>query len=402
MHRLIVFLSLIICVQTTGADTVNPVHHEESLVFQSLNRYASSITDIERVDDTRSLVSEMLYAETSRLTSPLTLDERRKIIRIKEQVSTLNTFRISLVDTPENKTGLDLIYRYNGIGKSQITDHSQPNLFNDVTLAEYGAGFQKWFWSNRVFLRGVYKYAIRQGVIENFPGSDEYLDTYDLNTAIRINNISTNKLFTIYPSFVYQDIVPEISTHSDRKRQIASLGFTYGKELDNNDVMTIFSIDGILERRFDPRGLHLYGGYVRDTETFDGTGIIREDFFTGMTFEYSELTVAVQPTFFTYKVENDPSRDNSQLRTNVNLIYQIANNTVITFPLRYDVAVDGPEDYDNWKVGTEIQYVNVTYRDSNKTGLINSWYVSLRYDHQSFFKLDKNTDLLRLLLKLEI
>jgi len=403
MIRPIIFLPLVIITDMSYAGFQNETMDTISFSFQSIDRFSTSTTDIERVDDARSFVSEALFSEsTSRLSRPLTKDELKKIIRVKEQMHTLNTLRMSFGDTPDNSAHVDVFYGYKDIEDAQITDYLAPDTFNDVTLSEYGTAIQKWFWSNRVFLQGVYKHTSRRGVIEFLPTQLEYLDAYEVNGAIRFQKNTANDMVMFFPSYVFQDIEPEVSTLPTRERRIVSFGFTYGNERPSDDFRSMFSVDGILERRLDPRGLHLYGGYVKDIESYSDVDVTKEDYFFGTSFGFGKFHLAVQPTFFIYEVDNDSSQNNSQFRMNLNLYHQTTKKISFTFPLRCDIAVEGPDDFENWKIGTEMRYYTKPDNDSNKGHQAIIWSISLRYDRQSFYNLDENLDLLNLYFKLEL
>ena len=225
-----------------------------SLRFWSINRYATSTTDFEEVDDARKFTSEALFSEsTSRLNRPLTRDELKNIVRTKEPKETFNNLRLSVGALAESQTDIDLFYKYKDIDDAQITDFFNPNEFNSVSIEEYGIAVQHWFASNRVFLRGSCKRTERRGIIEFLPQSDEDINSYEINAAFRLFGGYPNSRFTLYPSYVFQDINQKIANPSTREREISSIGFSYGNERKvgfNSDPRFEFSLERILERRF--------------------------------------------------------------------------------------------------------------------------------------------------------
>jgi len=99
--------------------------------------------------------------------------------------------------------------------------------------------------------------------------------------------------------------------------------------------------------------------------------------------------MVVQPTIFTYKVEKDSSQDNAQFRTDLLLYYQLPDKDLLfTFPLRYDKAIDGPDDYENWKVGAQL-----TKQWGGSNIIKPELFLTFRYDYQRFFNLDKSLNL---------
>ena len=60
-------------------------------------------------------------------------------------------------------------------------------------------------------------------------------------------------------------------------------------------------------------------------------------------------------------------------------VYQPNSSILITFPFRHDIAVDGSDDFENWKVGAELSYEKKSKKNSR-----GNWSLAVRYDHQSF------------------
>jgi len=93
----------------------------------TINRYAKSTTDFDEGADIRNFTSEALLSQ-SRLSRSLTNEELKGIIRLKSQFESFNNMRLRL-DVPFI---IDLSYKYRDIANGQITNFSNPNIFNDV------------------------------------------------------------------------------------------------------------------------------------------------------------------------------------------------------------------------------------------------------------------------------
>lgn len=386
MKKLAFFTFLIICsfsFDVFGNDSI------PFLSFTSANRYQESTTDFDEVDDARNFTSEALFSESQlRLNRNLTEDELTRIVRTKQQFETFNTLSFNFIPS----FGLDFSYKYRDVDDAQITNFYLPNQFNDVSLNEYGVALRTSINSSKYgfYIRGAYKYIEREGIIEFFPDEKEDIDHYEVNAAIS-RSFESNSL-TIYPTYIFQDIQLNISEPYDRRRQIVAITFTYGKQASPSNlqevVRPISAIENIFERRFDMRGIKFFGGLVYDKEEFGDTDVIKNDYFVGTTFPVWQLDITIQPNIFTSKVEGDESQDNSQYRTDVTTYYQINDDLLLSIPFRHDVAIEGPDDFENWKLGIELS-CSVTSKKHPSVKL----FTFLRYDHQRFFNLGKDLDL---------
>ena len=383
-HRFIIQVAVLVAY--VASNTVCVAAGSYNVSFKSINRYSSDTNDIERSDDVRSFTSEALFSQSSvRLNRPLTQEELRSIARKKDAIQSYNNLRFALVDQDQNSTALDLFYKYQRVDEVQITNFFQPTQFNDINLDEYGVAVQTRTLSSSLFLRAKYSRADRIGIVEFFPETKEKVDTLELNAAFRIDdNPDTASLFATY---VYQDIQPDITAPPDRKRSIMAVGFTVGEEEITIDPRPTYAIDSMLERRFDPRGLKFYGGYILDTETYDTVDVTKSDIYAGWTLPVSKTLLAIQPAYFSYEVDNDPSQDNAQVRLDIKAYYQPLETITLVAPVKIDHAISGPDYYENWRVGGMVRYEN---ESSSRR-----WYLAthLRAEYQKFINLDKNVTL---------
>lgn len=357
--------------------------------FTTINRYAKSTTDFDEADDTRNFTSEALFSQSqTRLNRSLTKEELTKIIRTKEQFETFNNLRFRLT----NSFSIDLSYKYREIDDAQITNFFEPNQFNDVNLNEYGVSMQSSFNAKpyNFLVRGTYKQADREGVIEFFPNRNEDINHYEVNAAI--SRPFGDNMMTLYPTYVFQNINMDISNPYDKEREILALTLTYGKQADirrlEEAVRPISSIENIFERRFDTRGMKFFSGIVYDKETYGDVDVKQNDYFIGTSFALKPIDITIEPDIFTYEVQGDESRDNAQYRTNVTIYYQISEAVLLSVPFRYDVAIDGLDDFENWKLGIELSSSSTSKERPNRR-----FYTSLRYDYQRFFNVEKDLNL---------
>lgn len=365
--------------------------------FTTINKYAESTTDFDEVDDTRNFTSEALFSQSrNRLNRPLTEGELEGIIRTKEQFESFNNLRL----LPISPLAIDFSYKYRTIDDAQITNFFEPNQFNDVNVSEYGIAIQDSFNVKpyNFLVRGAYKRVNREGIIEFLPNSDEDIDQYEVNAVVS-RGFDSNTA-ALYLTYAFQDIQLNIPNPYDRDRDIFATLVTYGQQKKEDltvglekDVLPDSAIENLFERRFDTRGLRFFGGVVLDIETFGEVDVKKNDYFVGTSLSawidvtkwpepFNNFDVSIEPGVFTSKVGGDPSQDNAQYRTNVTMYYQISTPLVLLIPLRHDIAIEGPDDFENWKAGIELRYT-----------MGKCIFASLRYDYQRFFHLDKDLNL---------
>lgn len=378
------------------------------MFFASINKYADTLDDFDRVDEVRSFTSEALFASSRfRLNRPLTEDELKDIIRTKSQYETLNRIRFRYKGMPV----IDLFYKYRALDDAQITNFFEPGRFNDVRLNEYGVAIEKPLSvasSFDLFMRGAVKRLDRKGIVEFLPDVHEEINQYEGN-LIFSKYAGPDKVNLEY-TVVYQDIDEDRANPSLRNRAIQGGKFTY----------QVFRPLGFLQRayenRFENRGLDLFAGFLHDREAFGDVDVIRKDFYLGTSLKgigsKGRIDISVQPTILTSRVENDPAQRNSQYRTNASLLYRFIDEEAkqevdttggplhlaflhLVFPFKHDLAIDGPEDFENFRFGGELSS-KLFFTGKHRT----SFLLSLRYDYQRFFKLDKSQNLFSLTLSM--
>jgi hypothetical protein len=382
--------------------------NNQSWIFSTDNKYGNQITVLDKVDDIRNYTSQALFAESAfRLNRPLTKTELREIVQSPTEFETFN----SLYFTPikEGPT-INLFYAYGNLNNGQITNYFEPNNFNDVQINKYGVALQyQYNKSNlfeKLFLRGQYARTKNHGVIEFFPDNNENINEVGINSAI-LFKLSNNTL-TLFPNYTYLDIDQDIENPYTRRRNIFSIGFSYGTPpifmtstpISRGSPQPSWTLEGLVSERYDPRGKVIYGGIVYDKETFGNVDVVRQDYYLGASLaewllsikNIKKFDLVIQPNFFTSKVENDSSQDNSQFRAGLSLYYEHNKNLLFTFPLRYDKAINGPDDYENWRIGAQLTK-NWGNANDNNSNIKPELFLTLRYDFQRFFNLDKDLNL---------
>jgi hypothetical protein len=355
------------------------------LFFATIFNAARNTADFDRRSDVRDFTSEFLLSK-QRLNRNLTEDELRRIIRVKDQFETFNRLRFRYKGGPV----VDFTYKYREINRAQVTNFFEPNKFNDVNLSEYGVAVERPFDARAfdLFLRGSFKRARRVGTIEFLSRTKEDINQVEANAIVSrfVGPDKANLEFT----YVFQDIQENRPNPLKRDRSIYAAKFTY--QLFRPVLQRVY------RSRFETRGVDLFGGVLHDNETFGVVDVNRSDYFVGASLKgFKGFDFTVQPTVFTSDVERDPSQGSSQLRTSAAVLYRIFDeekqpgnpaflHLVISFSR--DVAIKGPDTYENYKIGAGLNAKLFTKGEHRTTFL-----ASVRYDYQNFHRLRKGLHL---------
>ena len=350
--------------------------------FSMINRFQISTNDFNEVDDSRNFTSEALFSESFlRLNRRLTKDELKQIARNKTQYEIFNILSFDF------GFGVDFLYKYRDISDSQITDYYHIDKFNDVDISEYGLALRKDFQVDGVvgYVRAAYKYIEREGLIEFLPDANEDVNHYELDVALT-KKMGEN-FFTIYPIYVYQDIELKISDPYERSHQVIALPFSLkaGVKKEGRKLRSLSAIENLYERKYDMREAGLFGGVIYDKEVYGDTDVVKYNYFVGTSLALGGFDLVVQPTVFTSHVENDASQDNAQYRTDISLYYNLAKDLVLSLPFSQDIAIDGPDYFENVKAGVELRYVSDFVIHEKKVGIVGG----LEYGYQNFYTIGK-------------
>lgn len=366
------------------------------IFFSSINRFAQLTGDFDNVDDVRAFTSEARLV-SSRLNQSLSDDVLRGIIRVKPQGETLNRVRFRYNAWPL----VEVSYKYREIERGQLTNFFEPNKFNRVHLDEYGVSIEKPLAVSHYFdllLRGSYKRAKREGLIEFLPHNREHINQYEGRAALsRFFGPDKAIAETVY---VFQDTDQAVSTPIRRSRRIVGARFTY--------ELLRFSLDSTYRMRFDTRGIHFFAGFLDDRERFGTARLIKNDYFAGSSIRGAgSYEITVQPTIFTSRVDGVLNQlRNSQYRTNINFLWRIKDEEKepglpeklrwlnpafihLAVPFKHDVAIRGLDKFENYNIGIALN-AKFFRTGSQRT----TFLMSAGYQYQRFYKLNRSLNLL--------
>jgi hypothetical protein len=381
--------------------------------LSSVNRFAVNTADLDEVHDTRDFTSEALLTSAARGHSPLSRDELRGIVRLKRAAETSDRLRFRHGGWPM----VDFFFKRRDIEDAKITNFFLPNQFNEVKLIEYGVAVEKPFDVAPyfdLFLRGAYHKIQRKGVVDFRPEVNEDINQLEGNAAL--SRFFGPDKATLELKYVFQDINPDTSPRpAIRDRRILATTFNY------QILRPLPLIRRPYEQQFATRGLHLFGGLVRDKERFGIVDVRRNDYFVGSSINgiLRKFDVTIQPGLITASVSDDPLRRNSQYRTDVNVLLRALDEEErpgipkrrflglhlaffnVVFPFKIDVAREGPKDFENYKVGAGLN-AKLFRRGFSEAPEPNgprqsfhgtTFLVSARYDYQRFRMLNKSRHL---------
>jgi len=382
-----------------------------SVFLASINRGSQSDADLDREADIRDYTSEALFSESiQRLGRSLTKEEFQAFLRVKQAFETLDRIRIRHRAWPV----FDLFYTHRQTDKDQvrnfycITPTSSTGCttnglhpFSTLRLNDFGVTAQKPFTAGVMdfSLTGTFRRTGRWGLIEFLPQDEERISEYGTR-LVGSHFVGPDKV-NLEVGYTYQHIHPVTSpSQPDRNRHFFDSKLTYQIF---RPLPQLFHPSSY-QHRFETRGWDFFAGTQLDAEQFGTGDTKRGDYFIGSSLRgIGRFDFTVQPTWFTCRVTGDPSQRNAQYRTNANVLFRIVDeeeNAGIketthgihlaflhaVVPYRYDVSREGPNDFENRKIGVEFDSKFFTY--SRWTTLL----FSVRYDRQRFFNLSRSMD----------
>ncbi len=332
---------------------------EGAFSFTSINQYGELTGDFDNDDDIRGFTSEAMFAETRG--AVLTDSVLRAIARVKPQWESYNraSFRIG------DSGAIDLSYKRRELDEAQITIFSNPTVFNDIGVDEYGIGYRLGdLRDDDYYVRAAYRHATRTGLIEFDPGAADEVDELQLEGALNVG--ATRYSATL----VHQEIDLQIPAPYDRGRDIVAAGVEHSAEQ-----------------------LRYFAGVAYDREIFGATEARKVDLYGGIAYRPGQFEYGAVARLFTSEVSTDPTRDNSQLRLEGLLAWRAGTTGdrwpfAVQFPVAYDTALDGLDAFENYRIGAEI----IWRYPSQETVSRHAVLVSARFDHQEFFNIGDSAD----------
>jgi hypothetical protein len=376
--------------------------------FGSINRVGRSTAAFDEIDDVRAFTSEALFsASAARLNRALTPAELRGIARTTEQFDTTNRLRLRFGDAPS----IDLFHQHQRLDNVQVTQFFAPAGFSDVRLNIAGVAMEKSINAAPaadLLLRIGYRNIERTGVVEFLPQVKENIDQFEASGAAS-RFLGPDKV-TVEAGYVKQNIDADLAGAQSRERRIK-----FGK-LSYLLARPLLHVQDPKDARFDTRGLDLYAGAVHDEETFGTAVVEKRNQFVGASLkgftpfrDLNPFDLTIQPSRLQASVSGDPTRDNAQFRVDVVGLYRLVDEEAkprelggvklsflhLVVPLRHDRATEGPDTYENFKLGVAL---NAKVYSESLRGT--TFLASLRYDFQRFYHLDRNLNLIMLTLSM--
>ena len=157
----------------------------------------------------------------------------------------------------------------------------------------------------------------------------------------------------------------------------------------------------------------MFGGIVRDDDVFGDVVVRRQNVYAGLSVlrvagveGVNPFDVTLKSTVLSSEVDADPAQDNAQYRTGLTLRFRVKDEEKfgkvqsqglaltpafihLLFSFRNDVAIEGPNEFDNVKIGTRVNMES--FVEGRVLGP--TFSASVGYDFQRFYKLDRDLHL---------
>lgn len=375
--------------------------------FSTRNTFGRLLTDVGEIDEVRDFTSETLFASSrERLNRDLSEDELRSIIRPKQQFDTFNRFRVRYKALPV----LDLFYQHRTVQDAQITNFFVPNQFNDVHVNLIGGALEApvdLYPAFDLLLRGEVRGAKREGLIEFLQDASEDVTTL-VGKAVLSRFVGPDKgnlEVTVAFDRINQNVANPI------KRRVLIVAPTFRYQL----FRPLPLLGAPFERSLAPQSSEFFAGAAWNRETFGSVDVWKQDFFVGLSARHmrgigkgQSFDITVQPTLFTSERDGKDAQGqtaeplgNQQYRTAVTLLYRIYDKENVPYVIppvafvnlvflgSHDLALKGPKDFENFKVGGQLDAKFIIAALQGGTTVL----ASARYELQRFFRLDRDVHL---------
>jgi hypothetical protein len=384
----------------------------------SMVRFSQDTNEFGTIDDARRYAAEAAFAQSpQRLAAPLSKDELARIIRTPLRLDVYNRVRLRLPLVG----AVDASYELFRAPKSQVTEYTDPNTFNNVSVDSFGVAWKRPFNLYPLFDLLVdvgYRRVERKGVVEWFPELEEGINLLEAHPAVS-RFIGPDKL-TVGMNYVFMDIpVVPGGLVQDRKRARSIRAFYFDYAIYRQLLLP--DLSSLELHRTPTRGLHLYGGYAMDDEVFGSRVSYRRDAYGGVSLQgIRKFDLTLQGTLLTSDATErrydqgvpkdilDANQRVRQLRPTAILLYRIVDDEAIpdvprnllaglnlVVPVRADFAQTGPNAFDNVRAGAELWGKLIS------TGLRGTHFlVTAGYEAQYFYRVSRLIHMARLELRM--
>jgi hypothetical protein len=391
-----------------GADT-SGASQAPGVFVTAEGRVSADTNDFLDVADVRNFTSQMLFAESvERLDRPLTLAEKQALAHNPLRYSYLARARVR-----QNVLGaIDFSYRDLEIDHGQVIRYDQPTVFGNAKVEEYGVTYKRGFDLYPLFdatVEASYRRVDRLGIVEYFPDEWEHIGLTELKPSI--SRFLGPDVLTLGMNYVYMDISPVQGGELDerkRARQIAAVYFDYAVY---RPLLLPQTGEALRIRREATRGLHFFGGAAFDDEVYGTRLVEKRDYYGGVSLlGIGRWDVTAQATLYQGGVIDNIGYDlrslsNAQWRASLTPLVRLIDVEAtpgmpktdgpvflnLVFPLRQDIATQGPSDYDNFRVGAEL-WARIVSPHLRGT----SFLASGGYAFQDFYNIGKPLHIARL------
>jgi hypothetical protein len=372
------------------------------LFLSAQGRASYDTNDFLDVSDVRNFTSQMLFSESvERLNRPLTLAEKQALaiapLRYAYQ------FRARL---RQNVLGaVDFTYRDLRIVDGQVVRYDQPTVFGNARVEEYGVTYKRGFDLYPLFdatVEASYRRVDRLGIVEFFPNEWEHIGLTELKPSV--SRFIGPDVLTVGMNYVNMDISSVVGGELDQRKRARSITAAYFDYAIYRPLLLPATTEGWRIRRTATRGWHLFGGAAYDDEVFGTRLVQKRDYYGGTSLlGMGRWDLTLQGTLFQGGVTDNigynlTSLSNAQWRTTLVPLFRIIDGDAmpgmphgdapvflnLVFPMRQDIATQGPHDYDNVRIGAEL-WTRIVSPHLRGT----SFLISGGYAFQDFYNLGK-------------
>ena len=387
-------------------------HDLPGVAFSGMFSMSKDTRDFFRNNEMRLFTGELQFAQSAFRASG-TLNKRQIYDIVRAPLRHREDARLRI---RQNLIGaIDLTYGYEKMVQGQIQSYYQPPPVGplvDVTTKEVGIGYERVFPLYPLFdfkLAGNVKRVDRLGVVEFLPELHEKFNLYEVRPSVsRFLGPDKITLDFVYSYLDVTDVNYGVLGERLRGKYIRAANLEYA--MYRPFVLPEFHNGTLTSHRTPTRGWYFNIGVADDDDAYGTRTVRKHDYYVGTRFEGAgNWDLSLQETYFTGATTFiDPSNPNpvqqtelrsGGLRTTGIIQHRLINpdaipginNRVfapdmlnIVVPLFFDKKVDGPNTYENFRVGAEI------WAKFFGTGFWGpAFLTTVGYDYQYFLNIKK-------------